>query len=101
MVLGAITGVPTPACLSAASNPVEAVTPPLWVLAKTMHCGTQRTDFSITLSGSGADAWVARLGRVGGEIAGPSVIACRFCGVASIARSEHAGCGGEVRRRRC
>jgi hypothetical protein len=28
MVLGAITGVPTPACLSAASNPVEAVTPP-------------------------------------------------------------------------
>ena len=29
MVLGAITGVPTPACLSATSNPVEAVTPPL------------------------------------------------------------------------
>jgi hypothetical protein len=29
MVLGAITGVPTPACLSAASNPVEAVTPPI------------------------------------------------------------------------
>jgi hypothetical protein len=28
MILGAITGVPTPACLSAASNPVEAVTPP-------------------------------------------------------------------------
>jgi len=28
MVLGAITGVHTPACLSAASNPVEAVTPP-------------------------------------------------------------------------
>jgi len=37
MVLGAITGVPTPACLSAASNPVEAVTPPMWKLAKTMH----------------------------------------------------------------
>ncbi len=28
MILGAITGVPTPACLSATSNPVEAVTPP-------------------------------------------------------------------------
>jgi putative membrane protein len=28
MVLGAITGVPSPACLFAASNPVEAVTPP-------------------------------------------------------------------------
>ena len=37
MVLGAITGVPTPACLSAASNPVEAVTPPFWVLARTLH----------------------------------------------------------------
>lgn len=31
MILGAITGVPTPACLSTTSNPVEAVTPPLWV----------------------------------------------------------------------
>ena len=30
MVLRAITGVRTPACLSATSNPVEAVTPPLW-----------------------------------------------------------------------
>ena len=30
MILGAITGVPTPACLSTTSNPVEAVTPPLW-----------------------------------------------------------------------
>jgi hypothetical protein len=28
MFLGSITGVPTPACLSATSNPVEAVTPP-------------------------------------------------------------------------
>ncbi len=28
MFLGAITGVPSPACLSATSNPVEAVTPP-------------------------------------------------------------------------
>ncbi len=37
MVLGAITGVPTPACLSAASNPVEAVTPPLLRLAPTLH----------------------------------------------------------------
>ena len=42
MVLGAITGVPTPACLSAASNPVEAVTPPFgagtniaWALQRT------------------------------------------------------------------
>jgi hypothetical protein len=32
MVLRAITGVRTPACLSATSNPVEAVTPPFWVL---------------------------------------------------------------------
>ena len=37
MVLRAITGVRTPACLSATSNPVEAVTPPFWVLAGTMH----------------------------------------------------------------
>jgi hypothetical protein len=37
MVLGAITGVPTPACLSAASNPVEAVTPPLLRLAPTLR----------------------------------------------------------------
>ncbi len=37
MILGAITGVPTPACLSAASNPVEAVTPPLWELAPTLR----------------------------------------------------------------
>jgi hypothetical protein len=36
MILGAITGVPTPACLSAASNPVEAVTPPFWVLANNL-----------------------------------------------------------------
>ncbi len=28
MILGAITGVPTPACLSATSNPVETMTPP-------------------------------------------------------------------------
>ncbi len=32
MILGAITGVPTPACLSATNNPVEAVTPPLGVV---------------------------------------------------------------------
>ncbi len=37
MILGAITGVPTPACLSAKSNPVEAVTPPLLRLAPTMR----------------------------------------------------------------
>ena len=38
MILGAITGVPTPACLSAASNPVEAVTPPSgWEMAPTLH----------------------------------------------------------------
>jgi hypothetical protein len=37
MILGSITGVPTPACLSATSNPVEAVTPPLWKLAPTLH----------------------------------------------------------------
>src|SRR5579875_1184051 len=42
MVLGAITGVPTPACLSAASNPVEAVTPPCGA-GPTLRCGTQRT----------------------------------------------------------
>ena len=41
MVLGAITGVPTPACLSAASNPVEAVTPPIWKLAMTC-CGNSK-----------------------------------------------------------
>ena len=35
MILGAITGVPTPACLSATSHPVEAVTPPLLRLART------------------------------------------------------------------
>jgi hypothetical protein len=29
MILGAITGVPSPACLSATSNPVEALTPNL------------------------------------------------------------------------
>jgi hypothetical protein len=52
--LGAITGVPTPACLSAASNPVEAVTPPFWVLAKNYAFGTQRTDISIRCAASKA-----------------------------------------------
>ncbi len=48
MVLGAITGVPTPACLSAASNPVEAVTPPLLRTGSNLALGTQRTDLIIT-----------------------------------------------------
>ena len=43
MVLGAITGVPTPACLSAASNPVEAVTPPFFWGWQLQVLGTQRT----------------------------------------------------------
>ncbi len=30
MVFQAITGAQTPACLYAASNPVETVTPPFW-----------------------------------------------------------------------
>ncbi len=47
MVLGAITGVPTPACLSAASNPVEAVTPPLLRTGSNLALGTQRTDVII------------------------------------------------------
>ena len=46
MILGAITGVPTPACLSAASNPVEAVTPPFGA-AQTLHWAVQRTISSI------------------------------------------------------
>ena len=39
MVLRAITGVRTPACLSATSNPVEAVTPPCvgWQLTLLRH----------------------------------------------------------------
>lgn len=43
MVLGAITGVPTPACLSATSNPVEAVTPPHGGAGTNLALGTQRT----------------------------------------------------------
>jgi hypothetical protein len=39
--LGAITGVPTPACLFVASNPVEAVTPPFGA-GLTMPCGGQK-----------------------------------------------------------
>ena len=46
MILGAITGVPTPACLSAASNPVEAVTPPCGA-GTNIALGTQRTVLSI------------------------------------------------------
>jgi hypothetical protein len=46
MILGAITGVPTPACLSAASNPVEAVTPPFGA-GTNIALGVQRTGSSI------------------------------------------------------
>ena len=51
MVLGAITGVPTPACLSAASNPVEAVTPPCvdWQ----QHCWALKELKSILSSAKG------------------------------------------------
>jgi hypothetical protein len=49
MVLGAITGVPTPACLSAASNPVEAVTPPRLVgLASTVRWALSKNFFQYT-----------------------------------------------------
>ena len=58
MILGAITGVPTPACLSAASNPVEAVTPPFGA-GTNIALGVQRTDTSIRYvsRGSGEGNW--------------------------------------------
>jgi hypothetical protein len=49
MVLRAITGVRTPACLSATSNPVEAVTPPFWVLTDAAF-GAQRTVLIISFA---------------------------------------------------
>ncbi len=41
MILGAITGVPTPACLFTTSDPVEAVTPPFGA-ASQMHNGSAK-----------------------------------------------------------
>jgi hypothetical protein len=53
MILGAITGVPTPACLSAASNPVEAVTPPFGA-GTNIALGVQRTGTSIRYVSTGS-----------------------------------------------
>jgi hypothetical protein len=68
MVLGAITGVPTPACLSAASNPVEAVTPPCGSWQKRC-CGNSKNYFQynslgLGTAGDGTDS--AGWGRNGG-----------------------------------
>jgi hypothetical protein len=66
MILGAITGVPTPACLSAASNPVEAVTPPFGCWQTTMRWALKEllsvyALFRCHESGHGRHLWLEAL----------------------------------------